>query len=348
MKVKSNSFLVRLVRLRNQLGVFWPLMVSQVSILGVVILAVYGYMVLEGWSMADAVYMVVITLSTVGFGEVQPLSTEGRILTSFLILAGVGNFAFILGAFSQLLVEGKFFHVIGSRRVLKTIGKLKDHCVVCGYGRIGSVVVKEIVAEGQDVVVIEHDPEAIALLQEEGILYIEGDATSDEVLAQSGIVNAKNLITALSEDAANVYVVLSAREMNGSLHIVSRASSHERVSKLKQAGADSVILPNHIGGLRLAQSVLRPTVTSFMELANRRATLDIQMEELTIGEDSSLVGKDLIESELRPKFNLIVIAIKKQGQDMVFNPDGRTVLEAGNTIVAVGAQEKLKDFSLLL
>lgn len=323
-------------------------MVSQVSILGVVILAVYGYMVLEGWSMADAVYMVVITLSTVGFGEVQPLSTEGRILTSFLILAGVGNFAFILGAFSQLLVEGKFFHVIGSRRVLKTIGKLKDHCVVCGYGRIGSVVVKEIVAEGQDVVVIEHDPEAIALLQEEGILYIEGDATSDEVLAQSGIVNAKNLITALSEDAANVYVVLSAREMNGSLHIVSRASSHERVSKLKQAGADSVILPNHIGGLRLAQSVLRPTVTSFMELANRRATLDIQMEELTIGEDSSLVGKDLIESELRPKFNLIVIAIKKQGQDMVFNPDGRTVLEAGNTIVAVGAQEKLKDFSLLL
>ncbi|SIN77834.1 potassium channel family protein [Halodesulfovibrio marinisediminis] len=346
--MKSNSFLVRLVRLRNQLGVFWPLMVSQVSILGVVILAVYGYMVLEGWSMADAVYMVVITLSTVGFGEVQPLSTEGRILTSFLILAGVGNFAFILGAFSQLLVEGKFFHVIGSRRVLKTIGKLKDHCVVCGYGRIGSVVVKEIVAEGQDVVVIEHDPEAIALLQEEGILYIEGDATSDEVLAQSGIVNAKNLITALSEDAANVYVVLSAREMNGSLHIVSRASSHERVSKLKQAGADSVILPNHIGGLRLAQSVLRPTVTSFMELANRRATLDIQMEELTIGEDSSLVGKDLIESELRPKFNLIVIAIKKQGQDMVFNPDGRTVLEAGNTIVAVGAQEKLKDFSLLL
>lgn len=346
--MKSRSFLVRLVRLRNQLGVFWPLIISQVSLLGVVILAVYGYMELEGWSMADAVYMVVITLSTVGFGEVQPLSTEGRILTSFLILAGVGNFAFILGAFSQLLVEGKFFHVIGSRRVLKTISKLRDHCVVCGYGRIGSVVVKEIVAEGQDVVVIEHDQEAIALLQEEGILFIEGDATSDDVLAQAGIANAKSLITALSEDAANVYVVLSAREMNQKLYIVSRASSHQRVSKLKQAGADSVLLPNHIGGLRLAQSVLRPTVTSFMELANRRSNLDIQMEELTINKGSSLVGKDLIEAELRPKFNLIVIAIKKQGQEMVFNPDGRTVFEAGDTIVAVGAQEQLKEFAHLL
>ncbi|OBQ46040.1 potassium channel family protein [Halodesulfovibrio spirochaetisodalis] len=348
MRLFSKSFIVRLIRLRNQLGVFWPLIISQATLLGVVALAVYGYMELEGWSMSDALYMVVITLSTVGFGEVQPLSSEGRMLTTFLILAGVGNFAFILGAFSQLLVEGRFFHFIGSRRVLKTIGKLKDHCVVCGYGRIGSVVVNEIIAEAQDVVVIENDPEAVKALQEEGILYVDGDATSDEVLAQAGVANAKNLITALSEDAANVYVVLSAREMNKDIYIVSRASTHQRVSKIKQAGADSVILPNHIGGLRLAQSVLRPTVTSFMELAYGRSTMDIQMEELTIGPDSQLVGKDLIESELRPKFNLIVIAIKKNGKDMIFNPEGRTVLEAGNTIIAVGANEKLKEFARLL
>lgn len=348
MRLFSKSFIVRLIKLRNQMGVFWPLMVSQLSIAGVVVLAVYGYMELEGWSMSDSIYMVIITLSTVGFGEVQPLSSEGRMLTSFLILAGVGNFAFILGAFSQLLVEGKFFHFIGSRRVVKTISKLKGHCVVCGYGRIGSVVVDEIIAEAQDVVVIEHDPEAVKKLQEEGILYIEGDATSDEVLMQSGIANAKDLITALSEDAANVYVVLSARQMNQNLNIVSRASTPQRVSKLKQAGADSVILPNHIGGLRLAQSVLRPTVTSFMELAYGRSTMAIQMEELTISADSPLVGKDLIQSELRPKFNLIVIAIKKDNQDMIFNPEGRTVLEAGNTIIAVGAQEQLEEFAQLL
>ena len=348
MSLFSKSFAARIIRLRNQLGVFWPLIVSQVTILGVVIIAVYGYMELEGWSVFDAFYMVVITLSTVGFGEVQPLSSEGRILTSFLILAGVGNFAFILGAFSQLLVEGKFFNLIGRRRVLKTIGKMKDHCVVCGYGRIGSVVAQEVLAEGYDVVVIEHDPEAIGLLEEEGILHVVGDATSDEVLEKSGVANAKSLITALSEDAANVYVALSARQMNGGLHIVSRASTRERVSKLKQAGADSVILPNYIGGLRLAQSVLRPTVTSFMELANRRSTIDIQMEELTITASSSLVGKDFIQAELRPKFNLIVIAVKKNGEDMVFNPDGRTVLDAGDTIIAVGAQEQLKEFSKLL
>jgi len=284
----------------------------------------------------------------VGFGEVQPLSPQGRLLTTGLILAGVGNFAFILGAFSQLLVEGKFFQIIGSRRVLKTISKLKDHCVVCGYGRIGSVVVQEIIADGRDVVVIENDSDAIDRLKEDGILNIEGDATSDEVLSQAGIENAKSLITALSEDAANVYVVLSAREMNQQLHIVSRSSSPQRVSKLKQAGADSVILPNYIGGLRLAQSVLRPTVTSFMELAHRRSTIDIQMEELTIGINSPFVGKEFIESELRPKFNLIVIAIKKQGEDMIFNPDVRTVLDAGDTIVAVGAQEMLKECSALL
>lgn len=342
------AFSTQMVRWKNRLGAFWPFIVSQVSIILVSAGAVLGYMELEGWNFVDSLYMVVITLSTVGFGEVHPLTEAGRTMTTILILTGVGNFAFILGAFSQILVEGKLYKFLGRRRVLKSIDRLRDHCIICGYGRIGSVVAKEILDEGVDVVVIENDEKAVEMLEEEGILHIADDATSDDTLRQAGIAHAQSLIAALSLDSANVYVVLSARQLNDELNIVARAGAQEHVSKLKHAGANAVLMPNRIGGVRMAQSVLRPTVTSFMDLAHRKTSMDIQMEELTISEGSELVGKNLIESEIRPRFNLILIGIKPQGEDMHFNPEPQTVLHAGDTIIAVGAVDKLELFQEIL
>lgn len=345
---KKTPFLTRILRLRNQLGFFWPLILGQASLVVVSFCAVFGYMYIEGWNFWDSCYMVVITLSTIGYGEVHPLSGPGRILTTFVILTGVGNFAFLLGAFSQLLVEGRLFKLLGRRRVLKTIGDLNGHCIICGYGRIGSVVAGEIREEGLDIVVLENEPKALEKLEEEGILHIAGDATSDDVLKEAGIDRAKSLIASLSEDSQNVYVVLSARQLNKDLSIIARAGSQEHVSKLKLAGANVVLMPNRIGGVRMAQSVLRPTVTSFMELAHTKSTQDIQMEELTISETSELVGKNLIESGIRPRFNLIIIAIKKIGQDMTFNPEPKTVLHAGDTVIAVGSTKNFELFEEIL
>lgn len=331
---------VRIIRLRNRVGTFWPLVFSQLTMFLVFFAAVFSYMHIEGWDFWDSCYMVVITLSTVGFQEVHPMSTQGRILTTLLILTGVGNFAFILGAFSQMLVEGKLFKAFGRRRVLKAIARLKGHSIVCGYGRIGRVVAEEIMHEGGSVVVIEQNPESVTQLDEKGILHIAGDATSDQVLEEANIRNATNLIAALELDSANVYVVLSARQFNPDLHIVARAGAESHISKLMQAGANKVLLPHRIGGLRMAQSVLRPTVTSFVELTQRGGKMDIQMEELLITASSGLVGKALMDSGIRARFNLIVIAVKDVDGTMHFNPASDFVINAGHTLIVVGSEDR--------
>lgn len=342
------KFIARMRRLRNRFGALWPLVVSQISILCVFGLATLGYMHVEGWSAWDSFYMTVITLSTVGFGEVHPLSSEGRMLTTVLIFAGVGNFAFILGAFSQLLVEGNVYRFLGRRRVLKSIAKLRNHCIVCGYGRIGSVVARELMEEGVPLVVIESEPAVIKQLEVDGVLHLPGDATSDELLKLAGIEHARALIAALPLDSANVYVVLSARQINPELTIVARASEHSHISKLKLAGAQRVFLPHHLGGLRMAQSILRPTVTSFIELAHSRSDISIQMEELLVGLESELVGKKLMDSGIRARFNLIIIAVKLPDGTMQFNPDSNYVLHGGDTLIAVGFPDGFKKFQELL
>ncbi|MFV0420783.1 potassium channel family protein [Oleidesulfovibrio sp.] len=346
--MENTKLRARIIRMRNKVGTFWPLVISQLSMFVVFFVAVFAYMHIEGWDFWDSCYMVVITLSTVGFQEVHPMSTQGRILTTVLILTGVGNFAFILGAFSQMLVEGKFFKAFGRRRVLKSIAKLRGHSIVCGYGRIGRVVAEEIMHEGGSVVVIEQDIESVKLLDEQGILHLCGDATSDQVLEEANIRHASNLIAALELDSANVYVVLSARQFNPDLHIVARAGAESHISKLQHAGADKVLLPHRIGGLRMAQSVLRPTVTSFVELTQRGGGMDIQMEELLINSDSELTGKALMDSGIRARFNLIVIAVKDSEGNMHFNPASDFVIKAGHTLIVVGSTDNLAAFQSVL
>ncbi|MCJ2163676.1 MULTISPECIES: potassium channel protein [unclassified Pseudodesulfovibrio] len=337
----------RMLRLRAKLGSFWNIILGVFYLLVIFIVGIGFYMLYEHWDFASSFYMVVITLSTVGFMEVNELSGEGRIFTAFLIMGGVGGFVYIAGAFAQLLIEGRLQILWGRHKMMKDISKLRNHFIVCGHGRIGSIVVQEIRAEGLGVVVIESDPDLIDKMEQEGILCIEGDATSDEVLMSAGLLHAKSLISAVTSEAANVYVTLTARQLNPDIIIVARAGDKSHISRLELAGANRVVLPHFIGGLRMAQSVLRPTVTNFLELAVRGG-IDLQMEELPVSPSSELVDKDLIESKIRANFNLIIIAIKKESGEMVFNPGPKEVINANDTLLAVGKKKNLADLKEIL
>lgn len=340
-RMRMPSMNATMARVRQRYGSFAPFILSLANLLVIFFGAILGYMYLEGWSYFDSFYMVVITLATVGFQEVHPLSENGRIFTALLILFGVGNFAFLVGSFTQILVEGRLHTVWGRRRLQKTIDKLKNHIIVCGFGRIGSIAAREIIREGLPVVVIEKSPALIEKMEEKEVLYVSGDATADDVLERAGIMRAKALIAALSNEAANVYVCLIVRQLRPDLRIVARADSEEHITRLKRAGADRVLMPHILGGVRMAQSVVKPAVTSFLEMALVERDLDLQMEELVISERSELSGKNLIESKIRQRFNLIVIGLKKASGEMLFNPVADTVLKAGDTIIVVGSQDNL-------
>ncbi|MDD4648850.1 MAG: potassium channel protein [Desulfoplanes sp.] len=330
----KRSFTTLYYQLKLRYGSFLPFVMGCCSFLFVFLYGLFIYMYVEGWGFLDSFYQVVITLSTVGFTETHELSETGRMLTSSLILLGVGTFAYLVGTFTQFLVEGKIQDIWGKRKMQKVIDTLKDHFIVCGYGRIGSVVVREIKNDGLPVVVIENNPQYVEMLKNQQILVIEGDATEDEVLFAAGLTRAKGLIASLTQVAENVYITLTARQSCPGIYIVARADKESSVQKLLKAGANKALTPHMIGGMRMAQMVLRPKVTDFLELAHQGE--DLLMEEIQIQEGSELIGKDLISSGIRPRFNLIIIAIGKESGAMIFNPGATEVLELGDVLVAVG------------
>ncbi|HKK00436.1 MAG TPA: potassium channel protein [Desulfotignum sp.] len=319
----------------------WSIVMGSFFILLVITAGTSGYMLLEGWNFIESLYMVIITLSTVGFMEVRPLSDISRIMTVLVIFGGVGAFFYLGGSLAQMLVEGKFQNLLGRRRLQKIIDELKDHYIVCGYGRIGSVVAQGIKNEGFDVVVIEKNLDALARLEEKKMLFIAGDATTDEKLLSAGLNKAKCLITALAEDAANVFVTLTSRQLNPEITIVARTDTEAHVPRLKQAGAEHVFMPYNIGGLRLVQTVLRPTVTSLMDLA-LRGDINLQMEELPVTPGSELVGKLVKNSGIRPRFDVLIVSIKKLSGEMVFNPGPETPISEGDLLIALGKPENLQ------
>ncbi|WP_419787746.1 potassium channel family protein [Pseudodesulfovibrio sp.] len=337
----------RMLRMKARLGSFWSIALGVAYLSLIFLIGIGYYMVFEEWDFPSAFYMVVITLSTVGYMEVNELSNAGRMFTAFLIMAGVGGFVYIAGAFAQLLIDGRLQIMWGKHKMMKEIGKLRNHFIVCGYGRIGHIVVQEMLKEGHDVVVLEQSPDLIDKMEQDGVLCIEGDATSDELLISAGLLHAKSLVSALTSEAANVYVTLTARQLNPEINIIARAGEVSHIARLELAGANRVVLPHFIGGLRMAQNVLRPTVTNFIELA-MRGGIDLQMEELLVTAGSELVDKDLVESQIRPRFNLIIIAIKKESGDMVFNPGPKQVIKANDTLLAVGGQKNLHEIKAIL
>ena len=277
-----------------------------------------GYMLLEGWNLFDSLYMTVITLASVGFKEIHDLSLFGRIFTIILIIGGVGTVAYALSTGAKIILEGELQEVYGRRRLEKKIKELKNHYIVCGYGRMGKIICRELREKNIKFVIVEKQPE---LHQENrDLLIFPGDATKDEVLKELGIEKAKGLVSVLPTDAENLFVVLSARGLNPHLFIVARAGEEGSENKLVRAGADKVVSPYHIGGLRIAHTVLKPAVVDFIEFATKSGNIDLQMEEVLIKESSELVGKSLDECGIGRELGIIIVAIKKPNGEMKFNP----------------------------
>jgi len=327
--------------MHRKLGVLWPVIAGLTALLLIFVFGTLAYMLVEGWDFFDSLYMVIISLTTVGYGEVHPLTRDGRIVTSVLLIVGVGTFFYLAGAVVQLMIEGHIQNIFGRRWMRRTIEKMQGHTIVCGYGRIGAIVAREIIAEGHDVVVIERSHQLIDDLEQKDTPFVSGDATKDDILLAAGLKNAKALVSALTDEAANVYVTLTARQINPDIYIVARSDSPDHSQRLIRAGANQVLFPHLYGGIRMAQSVLRPTVLGFMDLAMRGDNEDLQMEQLTLSTESPVAGKDLIGSKLRQLYNIIVIGIKKPDGKLLFNPQPQLVLEAGDTLILVGNKQSL-------
>ncbi|MEJ2673284.1 MAG: NAD-binding protein [Deltaproteobacteria bacterium] len=304
------------------------------------VLGSLGYVWVEGWNFFDALYMTVTTLTTVGYAEVHPLDEVGRVYNMLLILAGMGVLFYILGSLARVLVEGELHAVMGKRRLIKHIKRLKNHYILCGFGRIGEVIARHLKDRGLPLVVIENDPALLAHLEASGYYFINGDATNEEVLVEAEIERAKGLISVLSTDSDNVYVVLTARSLNPHLFIVARGEGAGSEQKLLRAGADKVESPYQMGGQKMAQTIMRPTVVTFVELAMKDG-VDWSMEEVAVGQGSPLLGVPLKDSGIRQKLNLILVAIKRADGEMLFNPSHETPILAGDTLIALGLRKNL-------
>ena len=308
----------------------------------------YGYMLIEGWEAIDAAYMTVITLATVGYGEVHTVSKAGRIYTICLILVGVGFIGYVAGSVIQFMVEGRIRMIFGRRRLNIQIDRLKNHYIVCGYGRIGRIIYLNLKQKPLDLVVIERNEDLIHTMDQDNVLYLCEEATEESTLTKAGIQRAKGLVASLATDIDNVFLILTARQLNPDLFIVARASSHASKMKLRTAGADIVETPYEIGAVSMAQRILRPTVTGFLDLAFSHKESDIQMEEIPVSPGSSLANVMLKDSGIRQKYNLIIIAIKKSDNRMEFNPSFETVIRPGDTVIAVGQEKNLTQMERVL
>ena len=314
----------------------------------VILLGVSGYMSIEHWDFLDALYMAVTTLTTVGYSEVHELTNPGRIFTIFFIIIGVVYFLYIAGAVVQFMVEGQIRTILGRRSLDKKIDRLKNHYIVCGYGRIGKTLCTMLKRKAVDLVVIEKNKDLIPVMVENKVFYISGDAGDETNLIRAGIRHAKGLIAVLATDTDNVFLVLTARQLNPDIYIMANASHNESKPKLIAAGANRVELPYDMGAVSMAQRIIRPTVTNFLNLAFAQKRKDIQMEEIPVSPSSELVSIMLKDSGIRQRFNLIIIAIKKSDDSMLFNPSFEAVIESGDTVIAVGEEENLKKLEKIL
>jgi voltage-gated potassium channel len=313
----------------------------------VVGLGTLGYALIEGWNLLDSLYMTVITLATVGFNEVHPLSPSGRVFTIVLILFGVGIIAYAVGSLIQFIVEGQLQQLLGRKKLEKQIGKLEDHYIICGYGRIGGLICKEFQTTPLPFVVVEKDAALCQKLANEGFLFVAGDATDDETLISAGIRRAKGLISAVTSDTENVYITLTARGLNPDLFILARAGEEGSEKKLKRAGASKVISPYIIGATRMAQAVLRPSVVDFIEIATAGRNLELQLEEIRVAADSPLVEKTLVTSGVRRDWGIIIVGIKKSDGQMAFNPKPATLIESGDILITLGERNAIQNLGMI-
>lgn len=310
-----------------------------VGIALVMLVGVVGYHLIEGWNWSDSLYMTVITVSTVGFGEIHPLSELGRVFTAVLIFFGVGLMAFCLTRLVEFLFQRSLTNVLGRRTMMKKIGQLKQHTIICGYGRTGSRVVAELQAARKPFVVIEEDAEIIKRLGEQGIPNIAGDATEEETLEAANIYRADSLVAALDSDPENLYLTLTASGLSTDLRIIARVHDPDSSRKFHKAGAQRVVSPISSGASQIAQLITRPSVVDLIELVTEDKNISLQVFEYPIDEESDMLGKTLAEARVRQTLGGMVIAIKHRDDRTAFDPGPDTRLKLGDTLVALRQPE---------
>ncbi len=305
---------------------------------------VIGLMMIEGWSFLDALYMTIITMSTVGYSELYPVSPPGKVFLIVLIVLGVGSFFYIITTGAEHIISGHLRGVLGRRRMNKKIDVLKDHYIICGFGRVGEQVAHELASEGIAFVVLDNNRDSLERCAARGYYFIEGDASSDERLKNAGILRAKGLVAATDSDADNVYVILSAKSLNNKLFVVARANIDESEHKLRKAGADRVLSPYSIGGRRLASLLLRPAVVEFLDVVMHSAEKELFMEDIPVHERSPFIGATIAEARIKCATGANILAIKKKESDrMILNPSADTSIEIGDLLIALGTKVQLKE-----
>jgi voltage-gated potassium channel len=318
-------------------------------LMAVVAVGTVGFMALESYSFLDALYMTIITISTVGYGEVKKLDARGHVFVILLIVSGLAVMGYTLTALGRMVVEGSLQRHLGRRRMMRDIDQMRGHVIVCGHGRVGRTICEELHTERVPFVVIDRDPEQAGLLEKKGYRVIVGDATEDEILLQAGVLRARGLVAVASRDVDNLYITLSAREMtaaeNPGLLIVSRASDQRELRKIRSAGADQVISPYAIGGVRMAQALLRPAVYEVTDLLTRSGGMELSLEDVLLREGSPLAGLALRDTSIRQDFNIMIIGVKKPGGDLAFNPGPDHVLEAGDELIVLGSRDQIDRFA---
>lgn len=311
-----------------------------VAIAALFVMGTVGFHIIEGWPWFDAFYMVLITVTTVGYAEVHPLSQAGRYFNVSIIILGVGLLFLAIGASAQALLEFELLNVFGRRRMEREIERLQGHYIICGAGRVGRSTARELSERPVPFVIIESAQPKLENLPESYLTLI-GDATQEATLRQARVEHAKGLVAATTTDATNLYIVMTARGMNPKLKIIARASEEDAEKHLKTAGADMVISPYHFAGHRIAQSFLRPNVLDFLDSATVKIGVDLEIAEVQIRSNSRYVGQSFRESKMRSDYGLIVLAVKRDGT-MQFNPGPEDRMNAGDYLIAIGEPAGLR------
>ena len=318
------------------------------SLFALFIIGVIGYTIIEqkSWTLFDAIYMTVITLTTVGYGD-NGLSDTGKAFTIILLIGGIGVFTYSVSVATAFIVEGQLREVFRRRKMKKAIAKLSNHYIICGIGDTGVHALDEMIQMDVKFVAIERDQERIEhLLETRNFLYVQGDATDDEMLIRAGIEHAHGLIASLSTDQNNLFVVLSAKQLNPRLRVVSKAVEDNSPRKITKAGADEVVLPDHIGGLRLASAVIRPIVVDFLDIM-LKSQVATRFAESVIQSESTLVGKTLSEAQILDRTGLIVIAVHNRQGNFMYNPSGQLKLDVDDALITIADNEQLQGLNKL-
>ena len=296
---------------------------------------------LEGWSIVDSLYVTAQTVTTVGYGDLSPRTFSGRVFATAFMIVGVGIVLYALTSTMQWIVQSEMISTLGQLRHSRKMSKLRDHFIICGAGRVGSHLIRGLKGAADPFVVIESDRRKVEELMDLGVAVLMRDATLEESLREAGVEHARGLATCLPDDADNVYVVLTARDLNPSLHIVARAAEEQAESKLIRAGANRVVAPTIIGGHRMAMALIKPAVGDFLDSVTAN-DLELGFEQLEVEPESKLIGRKLRETVIRSELNIVVVSIRRSDGEVIFNPSGETQILKGDMLVAIGNAESLR------